>query len=646
MAKNKKSNFTLPSLKGILIGAKEGIGMVPEIILPQMDDNFLVVTPQDIMGSNKINVLSDTRPLLASTKVNYIGEPILALFGLSLDRVKVLAREIKIIYHPLTTTQKPRILRFKKDLGDFEESIKDEDLIPFESTFKSKKLTSSRGKLIKVHVTVNGEFLNISCQTQWPQLIKNAVALSTGFNKRNIIINREPFYAPYDEYWIKPAHLACIAAVAAIKSGLPIEIFCDSMTHKIETTVKKTTWYNTESQTVAEKVEVKVDQGAYPLFGEELCSQMLAGLVPEYPLKGFRCTIAIMPSHKAPANFFGDLGYSAAVAASEIHSSKLGIKLEQNPYSWRLGLDHNKSIRPQIIEWHNVNNQRDRVQAMAQDCFYNRKNAACQIHINQKTKLSLISSYARGIGIASAPAISGFSSSNKAVRQQAFILSLPSKRKVICNSSFMPFGNSIEIWKDIISKKLKIKREYISMEKDDAIIIDSGPSVLSAKNSKMPKIVSVACDKIEKLMFEEDYPLTVTVSNADLNIKHLFSSNAWASIVVELQIDPVSLEPLIYHVWSYVIAGKVSDKARFTSRIKQIIITTLFEQGAKLAQDKFQIDIDVSYDEKEISDTVSSNLKGITIAAFSIALNQAMSCDFTELPINSDGIVAHIGEDI
>lgn len=629
----------------MLVGATSGLGLVPDIQLPQLDEDYLAITPMDIMGANRLNVLGEYIPLLAAAKVSYIGEPLFALFGPTLDTVEVLSRQIEISYHQPEKLEKPRILTFKQDLGNYDQATSAVGLQRFESSFTSKRRKTEPGKPLKVTARTASDTIEISAPTQWPNLIKEAVAAATGYNKRKIIIHRQLYFAPHDEYWLQPAHMACIAAIAAIKSGLPVELTSFAQTVKIETTVKKTTWYDQNKQTVAELAEVQIDQGAYPLFSNELCKQMLAGLLPEYPLKGFRCTISIVSSPTQASNFFGDLGYCDALAASEIHSSRLGKKLEQSPYLWRQSLHSADSLRPQVIAWKSEQQPDGQLDKLAQKCFFNRKNASYQIHKSIQKKLSLLSSYARGIGIASGPGLCGFSSNCKGIQQQSVMLTLHTKGKVICNTSFLPVGHSANIWKQIIAKKLEVNENDISFTEDGPFMIDSGPSLLSVSSGRMPKNISLACEKIKSKRFLQALPISESADSKELAGKHLFQTNTWGALVIELQIDPVNLEPIISHIWGTFLTGQVSDKPSFTSKMKQTIITTLLEQGAKLALgNEFKIDLDINCDDKELTDSLSSGLRGIAIAAYAVALEQALSCQITELPIFSEEIVALMEE--
>jgi len=164
----------------------------------------------------------------------------------------------------------------------------------------------------------------------------------------------------------------------------------------------------------------------------------------------------------------------------------------------------------------------------------------------------------------------------------------------------------------------------------------------------MASQIKLACDKINEKRFIEGLPISVTLGGAKKGNKTiLFSSNSWITMIIEASINPVSLEPLVNSVWVNCSIGALVDEKTYTSNLKQVIISYLIEMGAKLAKDdEFFIDIKINHKYENISDSITSGMKGVVSAAFNTALEMALNVENISLPITSEKILSAIGENI
>ncbi len=100
-------------------------------------------------------------------------------------------------------------------------------------------------------------------------------------------------------------------------------------TYKSQYTITRETILDESNRPIGEKVDVVIDQGAYPLFSFEMIQQMIAGLLPLYPLKAFHASFQIVESHTPPSHFFGSLGYTSALFSTEAHTSAIAYHLQK-----------------------------------------------------------------------------------------------------------------------------------------------------------------------------------------------------------------------------------------------------------------------------------------------------------------------------
>ena len=91
----ERKNFSRYSMRcGLLLHAKEGAQRISELNLPEMDSRYLVLTGGDLPGTNSIEFLGRTMPIIAKETVSYPGQIVLALFAPDYESASLLMREI------------------------------------------------------------------------------------------------------------------------------------------------------------------------------------------------------------------------------------------------------------------------------------------------------------------------------------------------------------------------------------------------------------------------------------------------------------------------------------------------------------------------------------------------------------------------
>ena len=183
-----------------------------------------------------------------------------------------------------------------------------EGLLGMERLYRFRGTGYTNNNITRISVNLVEDKLHVYLPTQWPAHVRETISEVTTIPKKKIIIHRQPFYAPHDEMLIGPTRLAAIAAVAAIKAESPVELQCKIENFRPEISIRRKSWFFPDGKAQAEAITVKVDQGSTPLFTEEMSNQIIAGLVPIYPLEALSVSITFMTSNTAPAHFYGEIG--------------------------------------------------------------------------------------------------------------------------------------------------------------------------------------------------------------------------------------------------------------------------------------------------------------------------------------------------
>ncbi len=262
-----------------------------------------------------------------------------------------------------------------------------------------------------------------------------------------------------------------------------------------------------------------------------------------------------------------------------------------------------------------------------------------------RVKLSTFFNYSRGgVALACGAGISGFSSECRSLPQQPVQITLNPNNKVEVNTSFYTIGSSAEIWRQIISEELQVAKSDISFVEEQKEMIDSGPSVLTANSGRMPQQIQKACNQIKEKRFVQPLPICESVLSPPKQpgIKgSMFLSNSWVATALELEIDSVTLRPLVRRVWCAVSLSRVFEEQSLRSKIRHTIVTTLREAGALLSHsDTFNIEITIKDEGQQISSSITSALKGgVITSAFISALEQALGFPVGKIPVDGDTLL-------
>ena len=645
MAEKRSSTGKVTTLHGYIVTSSVDAGRIEEISLPTLDNNFVLVTTRDIPGTNRVRVLDASTPLLTSSVISYYHQPILALFGYDTESVQLKSKEINISYQlPSGEEVSPQVETkpFSFQFGNMEEAIKEEGLEVLERTYRYSGSNYESNTLSRISVVLEDDILHITTPTQWPSHVRETVSDVTGIPKRRIVIHREPFFAPHDEMLITPSTMCAIASIACLKGNCPVEILINAESIRPDLTIKRKTWFFSDGRAQAESIEAVVDQGSVSLFSDEMANQLIAGLVPLYSLMSLSISITFNTSRKRPAHFFGDLGYSDALCSTESHYSALAKLSGYNPLTWRLKFASESTSHSQVIRSDKYAKLKELITTVSESSDFQRKNAAYEMQAQMRVKLSTFFNYSRGVALACGAGISGFSSECRSLPQQPVQITLNPNNKVEVNTSFYTIGSSAEIWRQIISEELQVSKSDITFVEEQKEMLDSGPSVLTANSGRMPQQIQKACNQIKEKRFVQPLPICESVlSPKQPGMKgSMFLSNSWVATALELEIDSVTLQPLVRRVWCAVSLSRVFDEQSLRSKIRHTIVTTLREAGALLSHsDTFNIEITIKDEGQQISSSITSALKGVITSAFISALEQALGYPVGKIPVDGETLL-------
>jgi CO/xanthine dehydrogenase Mo-binding subunit len=408
--------------------------------------------------------------------------------------------------------------------------------------------------------------------------------------------------------------------------------------------IEHETAYMQDGTLLADRANCSVDMGAFPFFSSEVYHNVLAGLVPTYPLKAAEVCIITNRSSAPPSNFFGDLGFSMAQAGTESHFSQLAASIGMQPGVWKLG--RISEIGPAglpLCESVKQGADYDKLEKSAKEViessWYSRKYAAnSQKHLIP-VRMNPAINYSRGIGFACGESIMGFSQQFNASANYSITITMNENETLSVNTGIQADRTMTAIWKETIRKFIDIPDEdIIFVDINDPDILDLGPSALSRKIGIVSALLIKACSELARKLRFSRLPISVTAENeAELTDPFYYSSGIGA-VAIDLHIDTVMLSPIIDNVWVNFHLSHVFDMDRLLNKARHTI-TAVLSDICPRSTAKCNIDIKIDQDGSFTASSLTAGLRGLTTAALVGALSQALGHTIHRIPVTSDDIL-------
>lgn len=642
-------DLTKKHLIGRLVTSTVSNARIADISMPGENQfrHMLVLSAADFGNHGAIRIMDEEYPFFARDEVVYKGQPVLAVFGYDSEDVELFCKQVKVSYQikPDSEDRAPERYGnpFVWSYGNTDDYFTSEAKT-FRSSFEITPFSNSMLGDQRIFVVQKDGKFNIRLSSQWPIHVRKSVAEALECDIEDVVVHNQPYYAPYDQLVFIPSILACIAGMASRLSGELVQISSPMISWQPRMLIEHETVYQQDGTLLADRANCSVDMGAFPIFSSEVYRNVLAGLVPTYPLKAAEVCITTNRSYAPPSNFFGDLGYSMAQAGTESHFSQLAASIGMQPGVWKLG--RISEIGPAglpLCESVKQGADYDKLEKSAKEViessWYSRKYAAnSQKHL-MPMRMNPAINYSRGIGFACGESIMGFSQQFNASAKYAITVTMNENETLSVNTGIQADRSMTAIWKETIRKFIDIPDEdIIFVDINDPEILDIGPSALSRKIGIVSSLLIKACSEMARKLRFSRLPITVTAENeAELSDPFYYSSGIGA-VAIDLHIDTVMLSPVIDNVWVNFHLSHVFDMERLMNKARHTI-TAVLSDICPRSTAKCNIDIRIDQDGSFMASSLTAGLRGLTTAALVGALSQALGHTIRRIPVTSDDIL-------
>ncbi len=648
----QSENFELNRkyLVGKLITSTVAKGHIANIELPSPEkySNISIITAEDLGQFNFVQVMDEKVPILATEEISYKGQPVMAVFGPEDEDVELYCKEVKVSYQ---ITPESEALSSQVYGQPFEWSFGDtkEYFVPHSKIVKTTFSVGAHENALlgdqRIFANLQKGIMNIQLETQWPVNVKRSVAQVLGFPPEKVNVQAQPNVASYDQFILRPTIFSCIAAVAVVKTKSAVQMCAPLVSYQPALNYKFETVVSHDEGCIAGRFNCTVDMGAFPIFTQEVFHNVLAGVVPVYPMKALDVKISILKSPTAPANFFGDLGFAMSQAAVENHFTQTAQALGLQPGLWRLDMlkaygDKGPALSEKIRKSKGFNNLSKTLDDILNISWYSRNSAANTQKKLYGNRVNPLVNYSKGIGIACGEGIMGFSQPFNVAMKYKLAVTLTEDNKVIVNTGMQAGKDMLFIWKQTIKQYLDVSEDDIDfMDINDEKIIDIGPNVLSRKIGIVTRLLKQACSEIAKKKTFSRLPITVEASSQLGESENFYYNSCFGSVAVELHLDTVTLSPVIDKVWARFHMGHVFNMQKLINKARLAIFTVISEVFPNISW-QFNIDLQVEESLDYAQSSITAAIRGLTIAALIGAISQALGKSVNFLPIKDTDLLS------
>ncbi len=670
---------------GLVVRSRIPNGEIKSIAAQTLPEGYFLVNHGMIPGSNSIRLPDGDMPCLAEKEVRYAGEPVILLAGPDRKVLKDLESGIDIRYGLKQPVYWIEDISAEKKLeesfvrGNVAEAMSLPDTDILSKTYSTGSQEHGSGEPHSVLSTwdADSERIVVYASTENPFHVRSTVARVLGFQDKAVRVIVPDTSDSLHGKTFYPSVIAAHASVITLLTKKPCKIVhsrVDDMLYSFKrhpSRIVLTTCSDKKGRLLAMKAEITIDCGAYRVNPRLELSRIMISLLNTYECENAEIEAFSVITNKVPCGPFAGLGEPQAAFALELHANAVAAMAQVDPYRWRK--DNAKRVfitrQKSIPEGDSIFPVLD--EAILKSDFI-RKHAAYEALAKRSNKALLPNMLLRGIGLGFAfhgngrPGASEFEDENHFVK-----LTLDKKGTLRICTSFVDYvANSEACLSVVASKILGIPRDDVYFEQvDTQTSPNSGPQWCSRTLYILGRTIEHSChvlaQKMEKGATSAEVTRRVTLpprsqkASSPLEDEG-YSSYAAEGTVVEVEINPTTLQVYCRGIWIVMDAGEIVSEELARLAVEQAAVQNLgfasseivsFEIGRieqkTLSEYKIpgikdypRIDVAFVQGEKKKKSAVFHGLgdQAVTCVApaYVSAIVQALGRDFTTIPLTPE----------
>ncbi len=556
---------------------------ITKISLPEFPDGYHYVDASDIPagGRNCVEMIEADWRAFATDDVRFYGETIALVVGPDRQEVIRLLEQIKVEYEDLeAATTIEEALELKGGPIHGEDNLFTNYHIekgnPTDAFARATRVVEDEirtGVQEQVYIEPQGVVaavengkLTVYATTQCPFYIRHSVSAALGYSEDDVRVRQTPTGGGFGGKEHYPDVLAVPAAVAALKTGRPVQLIFERVEDMTVTSkrhasrIRLRTALDSDNNILALDIDAVIDAGAYESSSRVVLQRCMFTGNGVYDFPNVRVHGRAVATNTVPADAFRGFGAPQGLFAIETHMSHIAreIGVDEDEFRMRYWIKNggrtvtNGTLREDV----KLDELLARVKELSD---YDRKNA-------EYTRGS-----GRGIALAFVQHGSGFTGSGERDIIKAKVkLRRTAAGEVVVHASNVEIGQGIDTaFRKIAGGVLDIPYTEIQLVNTDTDATpDSGPTCASRSASVVGYLVQEAARKL-KNRWDEEGELEVFQEYAHpsgLNWDPLtlqgdaYPTHAWGVKAVEVEVDPVTLEIKVEGIFCAFDIGRAIDE--------------------------------------------------------------------------------------
>jgi CO/xanthine dehydrogenase Mo-binding subunit len=567
--------------------------------LPALSHGNVYLSAGDIPGKNKLSLYHDSMPFLAEKRIQYKGQPLCLLCGPDKDELKRLAAQIQIDYHEETPclsvenyTQADIIHRETLSRGDVEKIFAGCAKIiegEFRTDFEEYQHIEPQAAI----AFWDKNKLSVYCTTKNLFYTRNSVADFLHLPKRQTDVLVPDFVQDQGEKQVLPTLLASFAGLLSMVCNKPVKISYDNTVKRYPCIIRHKTALDANRLPVGMKSEILLDAGAFNIIYPNMFRRALFSLCGAYDPEHLEINACYIRTNKVPFTRFLNTGALESFFAIELHTSNIARICESDPFTLRNNMLRKtppKSSKP-TFSTESITEILGDVTARAD---FLRKYSSYEAMLKHTPPPEQVSLPRRGIGLSLC--FFGFDFLDEVIQSAKYSIKLTLRKNnnlTIYTSALETDQSLKQLFASIASRVLGIGSAKISFESQNTQNTrDSGPLTETRVITHIGKLLEQGCTALLAKKKANAFPVTVIKSNSisplPENAKLLYDhsyrdSLTWCAFIIEVEIDPVTLEIICKNIWVSIEAGTILEPEKVRMHLEKEILSGLRSVGFRQA---------------------------------------------------------------
>jgi len=552
-------------------------GRVRGLRLPPLPDGCFLVRGRDIPGKRTLSCGGFSHPVLGDPRVQYRGQPYALLGGPDRDVLADLAAAARVDWEEQAAEEagdsRPGsaapAVQYRR--GDPDAAFRGAFQM-VEAEYETERRRIHDPDLAGALVQVSEKSLTVYASTQDPFGLREAVAAVLKLPSRRVNVVATRLANPMEGKFLLSVLVAAHAAVLATICKKPVWLSEEPVdNHRYGFPgpgfrIRQQTALDREGNLVGARIEMELQAGAYPPAAESVLLPAVRASWGGYRVPNLEIKAATVCSSRVPTGSFRAAGRAQAFFAAELNSSRLEEIGEQDPYTWKA---RNLMRGDRSADPGSAGSPKAVLDAVVEMANFRRKHASFA-SLKKRRQSTLDPPYPlRGIGLAVAyqdrhdPGVFTTRPNRCAVKAV-----LDTDKRLHLYTSLVDHGPGVHaLFVNRAARLLELDPAKVIVEDvDTQVVPDTGASTLSRALSVGLPLVEQCCQAIKMKRIKGLLPIEVRRScrspepvapEADGAVLSVPAEAAWAATVVEVEVDPGSLEIAMRGIWMALLCGRL-----------------------------------------------------------------------------------------